>query len=359
MGDSGFARFKERLRGRFSDSHPTSASRFARVHSSYFRVSFGRPGGEPALDAVRIMLLDRILGHVSGISNADVLQSNPDDAYLSYYDVRLTNDDVDTLKNDWLTDNVIAFWEEYLEREFLVNYMTSNIVLLRPSMSFMLLQTADPLTLREALPDFTNTTHIFLPINDCHNVNEAEGGTHWSLLLVSAVDRIAFHYDSLPPGNREEALQATLKLGILLNIHLRFISLDDSPVQENCSDCGVFVCLSMRHLLLKRLLLASSSEKISMNLGGIRVNASSGRREIVRIIDRFRRRGERRRSYVSTFAFVCSLLLITILPALPLLLFPESELSVRTQDWAQNLARTLPDTLHEMKASLTKTWING
>lgn len=34
------------------------------------------------------------------------LQLSPDDAYLSYYDVRLTREDVDCIKNDWLTDNV-------------------------------------------------------------------------------------------------------------------------------------------------------------------------------------------------------------------------------------------------------------
>ncbi|EQL34959.1 Ulp1 protease, variant 1 [Blastomyces dermatitidis ER-3] len=242
MGEGGFNRFKDRMRGRFGDS------------------------------------------------------SSPDDAYLSYHDVRLTNEDIYTLKTDWLTDNVIAFWEEYLEREFLVNYQSANIVLLRPSMSFMLLQTPDPRTLRDVLPDFTKTSHIFLPINDCRNVNEAEGGTHWSLLLVSVVDGVAFHYDSLPPGNCDEALQATQKLSHLLNKQLRFINLDDSPVQENSSDCGVFVCLHMRHLLLKRLLMANSSEKISMSLRGMRVNANNGRKEIVRIIERFRKKGQRRRS---------------------------------------------------------------
>ncbi|OAT13959.1 Ulp1 protease, variant 2 [Blastomyces gilchristii SLH14081] len=243
MGEGGFNRFKDRMRGRFGDS------------------------------------------------------SSPDDAYLSYHDVRLTNEDIYTLKTDWLTDNVIAFWEEYLEREFLVNYQSANIVLLRPSMSFMLLQTPDPRTLRDVLPDFTKTSHIFLPINDCRNVNEAEGGTHWSLLLVSVVDGVAFHYDSLPPGNCDEALQATQKLSHLLNKQLRFIHLDDSPVQENSSDCGVFVCLHMRHLLLKRLLMANSSEKISMSLRGMRVNANNGRKEIVRIIERFRKKGQRRRSH--------------------------------------------------------------
>lgn len=73
---------------------------------------------------------------------------SPEDAYLSYYDIRLTREDVSVLKDDWLTDNLIAFWEEYLEHEFLENYKHNQIVLLRPSMSFMLMQTKDPTTLK-------------------------------------------------------------------------------------------------------------------------------------------------------------------------------------------------------------------
>ncbi|MCJ1462714.1 hypothetical protein MMC07_001317 [Pseudocyphellaria aurata] len=176
---------------------------------------------------------------------------SPDDPYLSYHDIRLTKEDVDTLKDDWLTDNCIAFWEEYLERENLSRCKNSHIVLLRPSMSFMLIQTPDPLTLRDALPDFSKTTHIFLPINDCRNVELAEGGTHWSLLLVSVVDGVSFHYDSLQPANRSEANMASHKIGQLLGKPLRFQDLSDSPQQENSSDCGVFVCIQMRHLLEK------------------------------------------------------------------------------------------------------------
>ncbi|PGH27903.1 hypothetical protein AJ80_00453 [Polytolypa hystricis UAMH7299] len=234
----------------------------------------------------------------------------------------VTNEDIHTLKNDWLTDNAIAFWEEYLEREFLVNYQSSNIVLLRPSMSFMLLQTPDPTSLREALPDFSKTTHIFLPVNDCRNVSEAEGGTHWSLLLVSVVDGIAFHYDSLPPGNLQEAGLVTRKLSDLLNKRLRFINLDDSPVQENSSDCGVFVCLSMRHLLLKRLLTTRSSDKISMSLGKMKVDAWKGRKEMLRIIDQFRKRAERRRSYVLLFPSAIAVLLLAYVASF---FFPEGD----------------------------------
>jgi sentrin-specific protease 8 len=181
-------------------------------------------------------------------------------------------------------------------------------------MSFMLMQTPDPRTikvsarsptsrllssltdLQDALPDLTNVTHMFLPINDNTNATIAEGGSHWSLLLVSIVDGVAFHYDSMPPGNHNEAYLATQKLAKLINKPLKFIHLNDSPVQDNSSDCGVYVCLNMRHLLLKRLLQARTDAKVSMSLGERTVDASAGRKEMLKIIDEFRREGERRRS---------------------------------------------------------------
>ncbi|KAI9753939.1 MAG: hypothetical protein M1815_005915 [Lichina confinis] len=223
---------------------------------------------------------------------------SPDDAYLSYYDVRLTKEDVDTLKNDWLTDNCIAFWEEYLERDRLTQYPQSNIVLLRPSMSFMLMQTPDPLTLKEALPNFSSTTHIFLPINDCRNVEVPEGGSHWSLLLVSLLDGLAFHYDSLMPSNFQEAQVVADKIGQLLGRSLHFQNVD-GPQQQNSSDCGVFVCVQMKHLLLKKILRAVAEEKVGMSMAGIDIDASRGRKKMLRIIEDFRKEGEKRRSYVS------------------------------------------------------------
>lgn len=163
-------------------------------------------------------------------------------------------------------------------------------------MSFMLMQTPDPLTLKEALPNFSRTTHIFLPINDCRNPSIAEGGSHWSLLLVSVLDGVAFHYDSLNPANRNEAGLAARKVSQLLGRQLQFIDLTDSPQQENSSDCGVFVCIQMRHLLLRKLLMAHAKEKVSMSMGGKSVDATQGRKEMLRIIEGFRKEGERRRS---------------------------------------------------------------
>ncbi|QPC78364.1 hypothetical protein HYE68_009116 [Fusarium pseudograminearum] len=209
----------------------------------------------------------------------------PEKPYLSYYDVLLTAEDIKALKHDWLTDNNIAFWEEYLERETLPKYPQARIVLLRPSMTFLLMKEPDTRSIQSALPDFSKVTHVFLPINDNRNVSVAEGGSHWSLLLVSTLDGVAFHYDSLGGANYSEANVATRKLANILGRPLRFINLEDCPQQENGSDCGVFVCLLMRHLLVKRLLCANAREKVSMSMGGKMVDSYGGRKEMMRIIE--------------------------------------------------------------------------
>lgn len=192
----------------------------------------------------------------------------------------------------------IAFWEEWLEHEILPKYPQARIVLLRPSMTFLLMKQPDLLQVTSALPSFKHVTHIFLPINDNRNVAQAEGGSHWSLLLVSAIDGVAFHYDSLGGSNFNEARFATDKMSRILGKQLRFMNLDDCPQQENGSDCGVFVCILMRHLLVKRLLSANAREKVSMSMANKMIDSNGGRKEMLRIIENLRKEGERRRSYV-------------------------------------------------------------
>lgn len=166
-------------------------------------------------------------------------------------------------------------------------------------MTFLLMKEPDIRQIRSALPDFNRVTHIFLPINDARNVSQAEGGSHWSLLLVSAIDRVAFHYDSLGGANYQEGRLATQKMSRVLGGEpLRFINLDDTPQQENGSDCGVFVCILMRHLLVNRLLCANASQKVSMSMANKAIDSQGGRKEMLKIIDSLRKEGERRRSYV-------------------------------------------------------------
>lgn len=128
------------------------------------------------------------------------------------------------------------------------------------------------------------------------NTFRPEGGSHWSLLLVSIIDGVAFHYDSLSPSNFHEAQIAKARFSQLLGKPLRFINLDDSPQQENGMDCGVYVCLLMQHLLISKLLRAHAQDKISMSMRGKEVDASGGRKEMLKLIEARRREGERRRS---------------------------------------------------------------
>lgn len=201
----------------------------------------------------------------------------------------------------------------YLEREDLKAFPKASIVLLRPSMSFMLMNTPEPLSLKEALPNFSTTTHVFLPINDNADVTAAEGGSHWSLLLVSVIDGVAFHYDSMAASNDREARSTTIKMEQLLGKRLRFIPMHDSPQQENGSDCGVFVCVLMKHLLLKRLLKADASRKISMSMKDAHIDARDGRKQMLKVIEDRKKEGERRRSYVLRAQHFVRAIMLTVL----------------------------------------------
>jgi sentrin-specific protease 8 len=158
------------------------------------------------------------------------------------------------------------------------------------------LQTTDLKGDVAALPDFRKVTHIFLPISDSRDRLNADSGSHWSLLLVSVIDRIAFHYDSLGGSNYWAAKKGVDRLSWVLGVPLKFHQLDDCPQQANSKDCGVFVCILMRHLLIKRLLNANSNEKVSMSMAGKVVDTYGGRKEMLKIIESLRKEGERRRS---------------------------------------------------------------
>jgi sentrin-specific protease 8 len=163
-------------------------------------------------------------------------------------------------------------------------------------MSLMVMHTPDPVTLKSALPDFTNTSHIFLPVNNARDLERPESGSHWSLLVVSKIDGVSFHYDSLGGDNRHEAELVSKKFSQLLRKPLRFAQMHDVPQQENGSDCGIYVCLFMKILLLERLLKTDGNRQISMSLRNETIDAKRGRKGMMQIIDDFRKEGERNRS---------------------------------------------------------------
>ncbi|EJT72327.1 hypothetical protein GGTG_09193 [Gaeumannomyces tritici R3-111a-1] len=186
--------------------------------------------------------------------------------------------DVSALKEDWLND-------------------TARIALVRPTIVALMVQSARLRDIESALPDFRNDTHIFIPVNDSVNAGKrADSGSHWSLLLVSRLDGVAFHYDSMNDHNEPAARACVDRLSRVLRQPLRFYRIVDMPQQTNSSDCGVIVCILMRHLLVKKLLNANAREKVGMGLTGKQIDTIGGRKEMLRTIEQMRKEGERRRS---------------------------------------------------------------
>ncbi|RPA82911.1 cysteine proteinase [Ascobolus immersus RN42] len=197
-----------------------------------------------------------------------------EETILHYHDVALTTEDLRALRGDWLTDNNISFWEEVLEHEDLKRYPGVKIILLRPSMVMLMRQVEDESMIISALPDLRKASHIFLPINDCDDPREAEGGSHWSLLVVGVRDGVAFHYDSLMPSNDNVAKTVAAKLFHILGrtSGWRYLQVPDTPQQINGSDCGVHVCMNMEELLY-RLLQVNVDSNVDMKMKGSKQNA--------------------------------------------------------------------------------------
>jgi sentrin-specific protease 8 len=183
-------------------------------------------------------------------------------------------EDLRTIEEDgWLTDNVISFWESHLETQHLNGLSRAKIKLVRPIEAVLL---ARGLT-QNVDPDW-NYTHLFLPINPSGG-EYAEEGTHWSLLVISLVDGVAFHYNSMA-DHPHVADQITQNLGRLIGKPLRFLDMDYVPQQTNSRDCGVFVCMFMEELLANRLLVIDGTQKITMSLKGNKMSARKGRKKI-------------------------------------------------------------------------------
>lgn len=158
---------------------------------------------------------------------------------------------------------------------------------------------AEEIKVGNHIPDLNGVTHMFVPVNDSDQSSSGRGtleGSHWSLVLVSMVDGVAFYYDSIGRTNYDEAARIIRNLAAVLGMQLRFIPLNDTPQQENGSDCGVYVCMFMEHLLLHRLLMVRTNEKVSMSMGGKHIDAREGRKKMLRVIEERRKEGERRRS---------------------------------------------------------------
>ncbi|RWS28647.1 sentrin-specific protease 8-like protein [Leptotrombidium deliense] len=178
--------------------------------------------------------------------------TSEDDIVLSYCDTLLRKSDVALLnKGQWINDNLIAFWFDYLENEVYKN-VKERVLFISPQVVHFIKSGTNHESNRseiEAMVDSCKMNEkqiILLPINDCLNFDSA-GGSHWSLLVFNSWTQVFEHYDSHSGSvNRSHAEQIVTILYPLLTPG-REIDFDldlnemECTQQSNGYDCGIHV----------------------------------------------------------------------------------------------------------------------
>ncbi|KAL5395462.1 hypothetical protein PMIN06_004184 [Paraphaeosphaeria minitans] len=237
--------------------------------------------------------------------------------YFAYHDSNVTRHDMSTLADEhgWLEDNVVNFWIQYIEKEEMHNFPKARIELFAPSMSTFMKLERDLSVSKSVLgqmPDLAanKTTHVFIPVNgdrtsdhDTDAVKFGSGqetaGIHWSLLVISLIDNVAFHYDSMNGLNSPDArdLLRGFEAALPVSRSLRFVDMVDSPQQTDGWNCGIFALVIMKHLLLKRLLRADANQKITMSMKDQDIDYDGARKTIRTLIEERREEAIRNKSF--------------------------------------------------------------
>ena len=126
---------------------------------------------------------------------------------LTYYSSTLRQKDLNfLLEGQWLNDQIMNFYYEYLSKIYLNNNEKRNqsIILLDPAVANTFQYCRDEF---EGLSEFFGKLNlaiadqlIFLPMNDNTNPHLVSGGTHWSLLILQ--NQTQYYYlDSVTGSN--------------------------------------------------------------------------------------------------------------------------------------------------------------
>lgn len=231
-------------------------------------------------DIKKVKILNNLYKDIITISGKQKM----DDKIFQFFDVSIYGEDLVNLKDDeWLSDNNISFVYEYLERYQLVNFdkrlIGDTIQLVRPSMVYLLAQTPEPQILKGVIPPLENGKFLFLPVNDNDDVEAVGAGSHWSLVVISMLDKVAMIYDSMEHANEREARDLITKVEEYLNNCTKFqIRVMETPQQQNGSDCGVMVSQLTGYLTSRLLQLEHLKDHcVDLGLKGVKISPIDGR----------------------------------------------------------------------------------
>ncbi|KAG8282052.1 SUMO1 sentrin specific peptidase 8 [Homalodisca vitripennis] len=120
-----------------------------------------------------------------------------------------------------------------------------------------------------------NTDYVFIPINDCMNLTNADLGSHWSLLLYVSSYHKFFYFDS--SMSKTYNLSHAKKVAAKIRNHLNSkeplsVEIVEVPMQTTPNDCGVHLLL-YTDVLINKIKISSfdiNTEQLSQQLAGIK-----------------------------------------------------------------------------------------
>jgi sentrin-specific protease 8 len=173
-----------------------------------------------------------------------------DERVLSYGDVVLLRSDLAILRGPhFLNDRIIAFYLAYLSSAFEVNDDDADLLLLPPSIPYLISNLPDPESVAIVAEPIRLASRrlVLLPVNDNPDASHAEGGSHWTLLVLDDTTGASLprfvHHDSLGFVNLPAARCLAAALRPLLPDAGNGVPLVEgpTPMQVNGHDCGVYV----------------------------------------------------------------------------------------------------------------------
>lgn len=159
----------------------------------------------------------------------------------------LSENKLNILTSAWLSDEYISFYFDILELKVIGT--SGNIHLLNPAIVHGI----------KTLNDFEDflephkiqeSNVLILPINDGDGNILKEGGSHWSVLAYSKIEKRFYYYDSIKSKpNLHIAKMIISKISKYLSGSLLDISVIEGPVQENSYDCGIYTVAAIECII--------------------------------------------------------------------------------------------------------------
>ncbi|XP_046435722.1 sentrin-specific protease 8 [Neodiprion fabricii] len=204
---------------------------------------------------------------------------------LSYRDSLLRETDVQLLQGPhWINDAVIGFYFEYLGEK--MDEQSEGLLFVSPELT-QLLKLTDPSDYGMLLEPIRakSRSFVFFPLNNCDD-KESPGGTHWSLLVYSKLERICFHFDSSKGMNSQVARNFATSIADYFGIKRLGSYLEvDTPQQSNGYDCGLYVLCTTE---LVAIHAASKSQVKGCDFLGLEALVNGKRKHLIELINYLR-----------------------------------------------------------------------